>query len=415
MKGVKIRLSRTLCLVLGGVVLLGGGSGALALYIGSDRLLGPSYLEVNGLQCTTLQLVKIKRDGHYWVRKYVFTDRGDGPARLKTALRVAKSVQAAEKADLVQISVLDKSGPTLRAGMRGRAIGAQVVYIPTPSKDADVPEPVYSAFYFEGPASAKGEYFGTRIEPTLGDIEKIAASLTDKADCVSPVIETQHKDDGHGAPKGKKKAKGGGHDAAADAHGGGDAGHGGGAEKPAEGHGGTPVAGDGDKPAAGGGHGGEGGAPAEKPEGGGLISSLKSMVFGSPAPQTAAADTQSHGAGSGPAEPGAAHAADAAKAAPSAPEQTAAAEAPGLFARAKAMIFGSDAPKPVVEPAAHAPAGTPLQGEEAAAPSVASAPAQDGIDPMKVAAPHADGSHAAEPASVTNDAAPAPKAPTVAQ
>jgi hypothetical protein len=368
-KGVKIRLSRTLVLVLGGVVVLGGGSGAVALYIGADKLLGPSYAEINGLECTTAQLVKIKRDHRYWVRKYVVTaEPGDGLARLKTALRVARSVQAAEKADLVQVSVLDKSGPTQRAGMRGRAIGAQVVYIPTPAKEADTSDPVYSAFYFDGPVAPNGEYFGLRVDPPLEDIEKLAASLTDTADCVSPVAESDAKGDGHGAPKGKD-AHGGGHEAAPPAHGaeaGADLGHG---EKTDE-HGAPP--------AAAGGHGGE---AAPEPESGGLISSLKNMVFGkSEETAEAKAPVDAHGAADKPAETADAAAHSEPNAQPS-PEHTAVATEPGMFSRMKAMVFGADAPKTVVEQVPQPPAaGEPLQ-------SHAAAPAHDGIDPMKVAAP----------------------------
>lgn len=371
MKGVKIRLSRTLVLVLGGVVLLGGGSGALALYIGADKLLGPSYLEINGLECTTVQLVKIKRDHRYWVRKYVVTEPGDGSARLKTALRVAKSVQAAEKADLVQVSILDKSGPTQRAGMRGRAIGAQVVYIPAPSKEAEASDPVYSAFYYDGPVAPNGEYFGLRIDPPLEDIEKLAASLTDSADCVSPVSESDAKGDGHGAAKGKD-AHGGGHEAAPPAHGaeaGADAGHG---EKTDE-HGAPP--------AAAGGHGGE---AAPEPESSGLISSLKTMVFGKPEETAdAKAPVDAHGATDKPTDTADAAAHPEPSVQPS-PEHTAVAAEPSMFARMKTMVFGADAPKTVVEQAPPAPAASePPQSHAAAS-------AHDGIDPMKVAAPTDD-------------------------
>ncbi|UIY28833.1 hypothetical protein LZK73_19310 [Neorhizobium galegae] len=95
MKGLKFRFSKKLVFILmGSIVVLGGGSGAAAVLIGTDKILGPSYLEINGLECTALETVKIKRDQRYWIRKYVVSDgTGDGLARIRTALRVAKAVQ----------------------------------------------------------------------------------------------------------------------------------------------------------------------------------------------------------------------------------------------------------------------------------------------------------------------------------
>ncbi|MBT9369185.1 hypothetical protein [Rhizobium sp. CSW-27] len=353
MKGLKIRLSRKLVVVLGGVILLGGGSGAVALYIGADTILGPPYEEINGLECTTLQLVKIKRDHRYWVRKYVFTQGGDGPARLKTALRVAKAVQEGEKADLVQVTVLDKAGPTQRAAMRGRAIGAQVVYIPDLSKAPDPSDITYSAFYVDGHATANGEFFGTRIDPPPEEVERLSAALTDRADCVSPV--TEDAGDAHGAGKGKKNdAHGGGH-GAADSH----AGEAGEAKKTGDGHG---EAGGDHAPAAGGEHGSE---PAAKaPEGevedGGLLGSLTSMIFG--------AEKKEDGHAGGDGAPAPAPEAAGANAPPQA-------EPPGLFARVTSMVFGSEETAVLAQPAAK-PVATEPHG-----------PGQDGIDPIKVAAP----------------------------
>ena len=75
MKGLKFRFSKKLVFILmGSIVVLGGGSGAAAVLIGADKILGPSYLEINGLECTALETVKIKRDQRYWIRKYVVSD-----------------------------------------------------------------------------------------------------------------------------------------------------------------------------------------------------------------------------------------------------------------------------------------------------------------------------------------------------
>ncbi len=42
-----------------------------------------------------------------------------------------------KKPDLVQVVVLDQNGPTLRSDIRGRAIGADVIYMPHPDKMID--------------------------------------------------------------------------------------------------------------------------------------------------------------------------------------------------------------------------------------------------------------------------------------
>lgn len=386
MKGVKIRLSRTLVIVLGGLLFV-GASGAAALYLGADKLLGPSYEEVNGLECTTLQLVKIKRDNVLWVRKYVFTSGGDGSARLKTALRVAKAVQASEHADLVQITVLDKSGPTQRAAMRGRAIGAQVVYIPDPAKAPDPSDPMYTAYYVEGAAGSNGDFYGLRIDPPLEDVKAMAASLNDTADCVSPVIETPAgHDSGHGAKTDKKDAHG-----SSDAHGKGDA------------HGKSDAHGEEKAPADAMGH--DAAPPAEGAEKGdqggeseGLISSLKGMIFGKPAEAVATAHGETPAAPDGQAVAAGDHSVPS-------QEHTAVTEEPGIFSRLKAMILGSDKPE-----VAGGDGAIPAAASDGHAPQqhgAASATQGDGIDPMKVAAP-TEGK--AQPDTAPQAAAPKPPA-----
>ncbi|MCJ8521364.1 hypothetical protein ABID21_004449 [Pseudorhizobium tarimense] len=282
MKGFKIRLSRTFLLIIGGVTVLGGGSGAAAVYIGADKLLGPSYADINGLDCTTVETIKIKKADRYWIRKYVTTNEpGDGVARLKTALRVARKVQEAEHSDLVQVTVLDKAGPTDRASMRGRAIGAQVVYMPDVSKAPDglAVQPL-TAYYVDGMPDDTGEFWGLRIDLPQEDAEHLSAALTDTADCLDPVLEGADghgSSGGHGADKGhgaeKRHDVPSGHGETAgdgeqktdgDAHGGGA--HG--SEPAADGHG-APAEGHGEEvPVAE--HGGE-----EKP---GMLASLIGMV-----------------------------------------------------------------------------------------------------------------------------------------
>lgn len=197
------RLSRKLVIIIGGVALLMGSSGAFALYIGRDRLLGPSATSVNGIKCTDVNLVTIRKNNHVWLRKYITSDATDGLTRVKTALRVAKAVYDAQKPDLVQVVVLDKGGPTLQSDIRGRALGATVVYVPHPEKIADgsVEAPI-TARYYNGGASDEGLFYGERIDMSPQDINGVMASLKDYSDCADPVATEATKQ-----PDGGKHAK----------------------------------------------------------------------------------------------------------------------------------------------------------------------------------------------------------------
>jgi hypothetical protein len=246
----KLHLSRKLVLIVGGALVLCGGTGGAAVYIGADTLLGPSYAELNGLECTEVQVVEIKKKDRFWIRKYVTTNEpGDGLSRVKTALRVAKIVQEAKKADLVQVVVLDTNGPKDRAAMRGRAVGADVIYVPDPTRVPEAnPARILTARYADGLAAANGQYFGERVDLAEGDVQAMLAKLDDSTDCVKPeVVLPEGAEGGHGGAKADahgKKAEGhgesGGHgEAPADGHG----------EAPAEGHGEAPADDHGEAPA----------------------------------------------------------------------------------------------------------------------------------------------------------------------
>lgn len=398
MKGLpKIRLSKKLAFVLGGAVVLSGTTGAAAVYIGADTLLGPSYEQLNGLECTEVNTVTIKKKDRFWVRKYITTEPTDGLTRVKTALRVAKAVHEAEHADLVQVVVLDKNAPTGRTELRGRAIGADVVFVANP---AHVPEEAqngpYAARYVDKLANASGQFYGEKINLPLEDIEQLVARLDDKTDCIKPVVEAPEghgADKGHGAEKTKGADKGHGeakgHDAApADGHGAAPAdGHG---EAPKEGHGEeTPVA--------------EHGATGESK---GWMASIMGMVgLGSDeapaagdhaaAPENAHASTEGHAEAAKPAAKDAASAAGHGdeKAAPAAEHadtssHDAAPEAPaseskGWFASVKSMVGLGDEEAPAAdaqaapEPAAHDDAQAPAKGaDHADNPVVSEADAQ---------------------------------------
>lgn len=257
----KIHLSRKLLLIVGGVAVLCGATGSAAVYIGRDALLGPSYSEVNGLTCMELQSATIKRKDRLWVRKYVTTDATDGVTRIKTALRIAKSVSETEKPDLVQVVVLDQKGPKDQSDIRGRAIGADVIYIPNPAQLAETAQmQSLTARYVDKPANGNGDFYGERVELPLADASTMMAKLTDTAPCEKPVLATPEgeskKEGGHAKEDGhaKEKPKDGQSSHGEAAHG--ETSHG--EAAPAEGHGSE--------------------APAEEKPG--LIASLKGMIFG---------------------------------------------------------------------------------------------------------------------------------------
>lgn len=234
MKGLlgKIRLSRKLALILGAVFLLLGGSGGAALFFFADRVTGlqTAKAEPDGKVCQDLRSEIIRKKDRHWVRQYVSVADGDGMARLRTALRVALAIQERDKPDLVQVAVLDARGPKVRADMRGRALGANVLLIAHPEKlPKDLPSASFAARYSDGIAGPDGLFYGMKIELTEDDVKNIAASISGRDLCGEPVPakdgegaapETAGHDapaaGGHGAPAT------GGHDAAPAAAGHGD-------------------------------------------------------------------------------------------------------------------------------------------------------------------------------------------------
>ncbi|KRB51913.1 hypothetical protein ASE04_10350 [Rhizobium sp. Root708] len=203
------RPSRKLVFIIAGVALLGGVSGGAALYIGKDKILGPSAEETNGLACTDVNLVTIKKQNRIWVRKYIKTEPTDGMTRVRTALRVAKAIYEAQKPDLVQVVVLDTNGPTLRSDIRGRAMGADVVYIPHPDPVLESEEAkTYTARYYDGTAASNGLFFGERIDLPEDEITTLNASFKDYSDCIDPIaVAATTGGEGEGGGKGKKGGK----------------------------------------------------------------------------------------------------------------------------------------------------------------------------------------------------------------
>ncbi|AYG67385.1 MULTISPECIES: hypothetical protein [unclassified Rhizobium] len=178
------RAHRKFVVMIGGVAFLVGSSGVLALCVGKDRLLGLASASPNGLQCMDVNLVTIRKENRFWVRKYIRTEPTDGLTRVRTALRVAKAVYQEQKPDLVQVVVLDRNGPTLRSDIRGRALGADVVYVPHSDKLADgSPEAPVTARYYDGGASNAGLFYGEQITMLPQDIDAALAGLKDYSDC----------------------------------------------------------------------------------------------------------------------------------------------------------------------------------------------------------------------------------------
>ena len=194
------RLSRKLLIVLAGVVVLTGASGAAAIIVGRDALIGPPEEEVSGAACTIVATVRLDRDGRHWLRRYVRSTATDGAVRVKTALRVAGAVSNAEEADLYQVILLDAAGPENRADMRGRAIGAEVLFTRNP---AGVPgmEAPFVARYIDGAPAENGEFYGERKELSLDEIRSIVTTMDEHADCIDPNAEAETAGHGGSAPE----------------------------------------------------------------------------------------------------------------------------------------------------------------------------------------------------------------------
>lgn len=179
------RLSRKLLVIVAGVVVLSGASGAAAIFVGREALLGPPSEQVSGVACTTVTTVRLDRNGQQWLRKYVRSDAKDGEVRIKTALRVAGAVSNDEAADLYQVILLDTAGPVNRADMRGRAIGAEVLFARDPSAIPGMNAP-FVARYTDGKPAENGEFYGERKELSLDEIKTIVTGMKEREDCVDP-------------------------------------------------------------------------------------------------------------------------------------------------------------------------------------------------------------------------------------
>jgi len=188
----RIFLRKRLVIAVSSIFLLLGGSGAAALYIGTDKILGKSEEELGGLDCKDVARIAIKRnDNQIWLHKYVKTDSTDGPTRIKTAIRVATGMAEKLRADMIHIVVLDQNGPTKRSEFKDLAFGAEVFYV---RKVGSVPgfENTFTATYAVGSAAANGLFYGKRRELTSDQVVTLARLMENRADCL-PTDEEKAK------------------------------------------------------------------------------------------------------------------------------------------------------------------------------------------------------------------------------
>eukprot|EP01035_Chromulina_nebulosa_P008807 gene8807-11907_t len=101
----KIRLSRKLLFISIGILALLAGTGAAALYVGAAASLTKETPEDGpaGTVCDTVETMVLKTPAkRLWLRKIIRMQHADGPARIKTALRVAGLLANANQVDLIQ-------------------------------------------------------------------------------------------------------------------------------------------------------------------------------------------------------------------------------------------------------------------------------------------------------------------------
>lgn len=261
----KIRLPRKVMFLITGILVLSGASGAYAVYSGKETFLGmagPEKPSLSGLACTTLETLKMRRNGQRWIRKYVSTESAGGVDRVRTALRIAGLLAKEEQADLYQVVVLDAAGPADRADRRGAAVGAQVLFAPDPSKLPGMSTP-FVARYTDAKANTVGLFYGREVALTTDDVKTTLTAMDDKSDCFDPVAAAAAAEPGAAGSK-----SGHGEAPATAAHG-------------EEAEGGEAPAGHGDEAAAPE-HGTEAAAEqsAAKPEEKGFFGSMLAMVMG---------------------------------------------------------------------------------------------------------------------------------------
>jgi hypothetical protein len=190
----RIRFTRKVVIISLGMLALLGGSGAAALYVGADKLMGERQVSATGGECNTVQTMVLKTPAkRLWMRKYITLENADGPTRIRTALRIAGMLAKNNAVDLVQVNVLDAHGPAKRAEMRGRAIGAEVVIALAPKYLPDMKQP-FTASYYEGFASAEGRFYGKHVALDIPAIQKLMVAMKSGVE-LEPCIEPERPEE----------------------------------------------------------------------------------------------------------------------------------------------------------------------------------------------------------------------------
>lgn len=178
----KIRLSRKMLVIVVGTIIIAGGASATVVYVAKDKIMGPSEETIVGGACTDVLTTVLKTpEDRLWMRKYIRMDNVDGTERIRTALRVVGLLAKDSPVDLIQVSVLGKNGPTLRADMRARAIGAEVIFAVHPEYVPDMTGP-FIARYYEGQPNFEGRYYGERVSLDLSNIKTMMTAMHGKSD-----------------------------------------------------------------------------------------------------------------------------------------------------------------------------------------------------------------------------------------
>lgn len=185
----KFRPSKKLLVILAAAFCVSAASGGAAVYVSRGTLMADlSKPKPSGLECTTVRMLKLGHNGQRWVRMHIKTDRADGEARMRTALRVVGALAKKEQADLYQVVVLDAAGPQERAQVRGAAIGADVLFAPGPRSVPGMSE-TFRASYNAGMANSVGAFYGKTVDLSTDDIRAMMASMDDHSSCVDPAAE----------------------------------------------------------------------------------------------------------------------------------------------------------------------------------------------------------------------------------
>ena len=252
-----------------GITVLLGGTGMTALYFGGDSLMVEGGENAIGAECTDVLTMVVKTpNNHLRLRKFIRMETTSGHERIRTALRISGLLAKTYQVDLIHVSVLDTHGPSKRAEMRARAIGAEVLIALKPDNLPEMKSPAMASYY-EGPVSDAGQFYGDKV---VVDIDEIGSMMTamrtieEKPDCVNPAGDAETaKNDGHGKTD-KKDGHAKPNEKPANDHG----------EKPAEDHGEKPANDHGAEPAKeGADEAAEGADPAKEQS---FLDSMLSMV-----------------------------------------------------------------------------------------------------------------------------------------